>query len=117
MIFILTITFLFPLYYNPNSKPQRNAENQGDCAKTYGGSYSEEGKINSSPKETTYGGKPPQGRVRKKPRYRPGTVALREIHKYQTSTETIIPKLSFQLLVKEVMKDECVRRNITMNKI
>ena len=68
-------------------------------------------------KKRRMGGKPPQGQLRKKPRYRPGTVALREIRKYQTSTETLIPKLSFQRLVKEVMQYECVRRGISMKKI
>ena len=63
------------------------------------------------------GGKPPQGQVKKKRRYRSGTVALREIRKYQTSTETLIPKLSFQRLVKEVMQNECIRRGIPMKKI
>lgn len=39
----------------------------------------------------------------KKPRrYRPGTVALREIRTYQKSTELLIRKLPFQRLVKEV---------------
>jgi len=39
---------------------------------------------------------------KKKPRYRPGTVALREIRRYQKSTELLIRKLPFQRLVKEV---------------
>ena len=39
----------------------------------------------------------------KKPhRYRPGTVALREIRKYQKSTELLIRKLPFQRLVREI---------------
>ena len=36
-------------------------------------------------------------------RYRPGTVALRQIRKYQTSTELLIRKLPFQRLVREVV--------------
>ncbi|ODM89220.1 histone H3.3 [Orchesella cincta] len=36
-------------------------------------------------------------------RYRPGTVALRQIRRYQKSTEMLIPKLSFQRLVREVV--------------
>ena len=47
--------------------------------------------------------KPPQGGVRKPRRYRPGTVALRQIRKYQTSTELLIRKLPFQRLVREVV--------------
>ena len=36
---------------------------------------------------------------------RPGTVALREIRKYQKSTELLIRKLPFQRLVREVAQD------------
>ena len=35
-------------------------------------------------------------------RWRPGTVALREIRKYQQSTTTLIPKAPFRRLVREV---------------
>jgi histone H3 len=43
------------------------------------------------------------GAGKKKPRrYRPGTVALREIRKYQKSTELLIRKLPFQRLVREI---------------
>ena len=35
-------------------------------------------------------------------RYRPGTVALREIRRYQCSTDLLIRKLPFQRLVREV---------------
>ena len=39
----------------------------------------------------------------KKPhRFRPGTVSLREIRKYQKSTELLIRKLPFQRLVREI---------------
>lgn len=38
-------------------------------------------------------------------RYRPGTVALREIRKYQKTTELLIRKLPFQRLVREVSQD------------
>ena len=42
---------------------------------------------------------------RRKPRYRPGTVALREIRRYQKSTELLIRKLPFQRLVRETIVD------------
>jgi len=42
---------------------------------------------------------PTAGGVKKPHRYRPGTVALREIRKYQKSTELLIRKLPFQRLV------------------
>ena len=41
----------------------------------------------------------------KKRRYRPGTVALREIRRYQKSTELLIRKLPFQRLVQEIGQD------------
>lgn len=37
-------------------------------------------------------------------RWRPGTVALREIRKYQNSVEMLIRKAPFQRLVREVMQ-------------
>jgi len=38
-------------------------------------------------------------------RYRPGTVALREIRKYQKGTELLLRKLPFQRLVREIAQD------------
>ena len=46
----------------------------------------------------------PQG-VKKPHRYRPGTVALREIRKYQKSTDLLIRKAPFQRLVREIVQD------------
>ena len=40
--------------------------------------------------------------VKKPHRYRPGTVALREIRRYQKSTELLLRKLPFQRVVKEI---------------
>jgi histone H3 len=45
---------------------------------------------------------PSVGAVKKAHRYRPGTVAIREIRAYQKSTELLIRKLPFQRLVREV---------------
>ena len=42
--------------------------------------------------------------IKKPYRYRPGTVALREIRRYQKSTELLIRKLPFQRLVREIMQ-------------
>ncbi|DBB03316.1 TPA: histone H3 type 2 [Trebouxia sp. C0006] len=42
---------------------------------------------------------------RKTFRYRPGTVALREIRKYQRTTELLIRKLPFARLVRELTND------------
>lgn len=62
------------------------------------------------------GGKAPQKRlappsspsvlgVKKPHRYRPGTVALREIRKYQKSTDLLLRRLPFQRLVREIAQD------------
>eukprot|EP00928_Gymnodinium_smaydae_P090321 TRINITY_DN7414_c0_g1_i1.p2 TRINITY_DN7414_c0_g1~~TRINITY_DN7414_c0_g1_i1.p2 ORF type:complete len:138 (+),score=44.69 TRINITY_DN7414_c0_g1_i1:104-517(+) len=43
--------------------------------------------------------------IKKPHRFRPGTVALREIRKYQKSTELLIPKMPFQRIVREISQD------------
>ena len=61
----------------------------------YGGKGGKGGKAPSAPKE-------PKEPKPKHHRYRPGTVALREIRKYQKSTELLIRRLPFQRLVREI---------------
>ncbi|KAF1750634.1 hypothetical protein GCK72_017185 [Caenorhabditis remanei] len=48
---------------------------------------------------------PCSGGVKPPHRYRPGTVALREIRRYQKSTELLIRKAPFQRLVREIVQD------------
>lgn len=48
---------------------------------------------------------PATGGVKKPHRFRPGTVALREIRRYQKSSELLIRRLPFQRLVREVAQD------------
>jgi len=65
------------------------------------------------PARKNYGGKLPRstiddstGAAPKKPhRYRPGSVAIREIRRFQKSTELLLRKLPFQRLVKEIAQD------------
>lgn len=45
------------------------------------------------------------GKVRKPHRYRPGTVALREIRKYQSTTNLLIRKQPFMRLVREIARE------------
>ena len=58
--------------------------------------------------EVSGSGKVPQSQVnvgtkkRKHRRYRPGTVALREIRRFQKSTELLIRRMPFQRLVREI---------------
>ena len=48
---------------------------------------------------------PSTGGVKKPHRYRPGTVALREIRRYQKSTELLLRKLPFKRLIQELSQD------------
>ena len=50
-------------------------------------------------KSTTAGG------IKKPHRFRPGTVALREIRRFQKSTDLLIRKLPFQRLVREIASE------------
>ena len=45
---------------------------------------------------------PKMGGLKKPHRFRPGTVAIRQIRKYQRSTELLVRKLPFQRLVKSI---------------
>ena len=47
---------------------------------------------------------PATGGIKKPHRYRPGTVALREIRHYQKSTELLLRKLPFRRLVQEILQ-------------
>ena len=48
---------------------------------------------------------PAMGGLKKPHRFRPGTVAIREIKRYQKSTELLIKRLPFQRLVKEIAQN------------
>ena len=47
----------------------------------------------------------PRGGVKKPHRYRPGTVALREIRRFQKTTELLIRKAPFQRVVREITQN------------
>ena len=61
--------------------------------------------------------KPPQkratGGLKQPHRFRPGTVALREIRKFQMSTELLIRKLPFIRLVREILQEIRVDMRLT----
>jgi histone H3 len=48
---------------------------------------------------------PPGGLLRRRRRFRPGIVALREIRRYQKSTDLLIRKRPFQYLVREIAEE------------
>ena len=58
---------------------------------------------------------PRTGGVKKPHRYRPGTVALREIRRYQKSTDLLIRKAPFQRLVREIAQD--IKANLRFQSI
>ena len=47
--------------------------------------------------------KPPPHQMQKKGRFRPGTIALREIQRYQKSTDLLIRRAPFQRVIYEIM--------------
>jgi histone H3/H4 len=66
---------------------------------------------NAKAKRTLPGGVAPASGAKadgeKKPhRYRPGTVALRNIHKYQKSTDMIIPRAGFMRFLKAMVFEQ-----------
>ena len=42
---------------------------------------------------------------RKKPRFKPGTVTLREIKRYQKTVDMLLPRAAFQRLVRGITMD------------
>ena len=48
--------------------------------------------------------KPPPCQMQKRRRFRPGTVALREIRQYQKSTDLLIRRAPFQRVVCEIVR-------------
>ena len=63
------------------------------------------------------GQRAPKGGVKKRYRYRPGTVALKQIRQYQKSTELLIRKLPFQRLVREIASDSEVIKSPLCGKV
>ena len=61
--------------------------------------------------------KAPKGGVKKRYRYRPGTVALKQIRQYQKSTDLLIRKLPFQRLVREIASDSEIIRSPLCGKV
>lgn len=56
----------------------------------------------STGRKSTGDGEPPTSRKR---RYRPGTLALKEIRRYQRSTDLLVAKLPFSRFVREIAVD------------
>ena len=60
--------------------------------------------------------KPGKEKEAKKRRWRPGTVALRDIKKYQRSTDLLIPKLPMERLIKEEAEKTALEGGVKWSK-
>ena len=87
---------------NPNKPPRRIVDENPPARQTTGGKAPRK---RIKPKNLRKKSQPAPGGVKKPHRYRPGTVALREIRRYQSSTELLIRKLPFMRLVREIAQD------------
>ena len=92
---------------SPNRRPRHNphestmARTKQTARKSTGGKAPRKQLATKAARKSA----PATGGVKKPHRYRPGTVALREIRRYQKSTELLIRKLPFQRLVREIAQD------------
>ncbi|KAI0638161.1 histone-fold-containing protein [Trametes polyzona] len=92
---------------SPSPPPPAKKPRQATARKSTGGRppgipASDAGPSNASRRDSGQGADPQQPR---KKRFRPGTVALREIRKYQKSTDLLIRKLPFSRVVREIALD------------
>ena len=71
------------------------------CVVSFGARSKQRSRKSASKKQSS----PPSSGVKKPHRYKPGTVALREIRRYQKTFHLMIPKLPFQRLVREIAQD------------
>ena len=73
-----------------HSRPKKHHHHHGEKGKKRGSSAK--------------GQRGQMAKVRKPHRYRPGTVALREIRRYQKSTHRLIPRANFERLINEILQ-------------
>jgi histone H3 len=84
------------------STPQLTmARTKQTARKSTGGKYPRGHLATKAARKST----PSKGGVKKPHRYRPGTVALREIRRYQKSTDLLLRKAPFQRLVRQVHQE------------
>merc|ERR1711937_573599 len=93
-------TKTFTQHFNVFSKVLSMARTKQTARKSTGGKAPRKHVASKGAKKSAA-----SGGVKKPHRYRPGTVALREIRKYQKSTDLLIRKLPFQRLVREIAQD------------
>ena len=103
----------------PKPKPSARSvkEAQAELKRVLAQKREEEHKKAAARMAKKGGQKAPKGGVKKCYRYRPGTVALKQIRQYQKSTELLIRKLPFQRLVREIASDTDVIRSPLCGKV
>ena len=95
------VSFCSQINFQSNSCSEGMARTKQTARKSTGGKAPRKQLATKAARKSA----PSTGGVKKPHRYRPGTVALREIRRYQKSTELLIRKLPFQRLVREVAQD------------
>merc|ERR1711918_18383 len=82
-----------------NFTSQKMARTKTTARKSHGGvKRPRKGLVSKTSRKSA----PAMGGIKKPHRFRPGTVAIREIRKYQRSTDLLVRKLPFQRLVKDI---------------
>merc|ERR1712134_118899 len=94
-------TKTFTQHFNVFSKVLSMARTKQTARKSTGGKAPRKHVASKGAKKSAA-----SGGVKKPHRYRPGTVALREIRKYQKSTDLLIRKLPFQRIVKDIAHEQ-----------
>jgi histone H3 len=95
---VFILFFFFRVLHSPNKNMARTKQT---ARKATGGKAPRKQLATKAARKSA----PATGGVKKPHRYRPGTVALREIRRYQKSTDLLLRKLPFQRLVREVAQD------------
>ena len=93
-------------HLTPKDREITMARTKQTARKSPGGKYFRPPLASKGPrKQSRKQSRPATGGVKKPHRFRPGTVALREIRRYQKSCDLLVAKLPFSLLVRQISLD------------
>ncbi|ORX80608.1 histone-fold-containing protein [Anaeromyces robustus] len=103
---------------NDNSDNENNRDDSNDSNSEISSSYSNRHTRNATEARRTYSKTiPSKTNIIRKRRYKPGVLALKEIRKYQRSTNLLIRKLPFARLVREIAQDVLRRGPFSMDEV
>ncbi|KAI6130442.1 histone-fold-containing protein [Pisolithus croceorrhizus] len=101
--------------YGSGDEPGPSKKSKHTARKSTGGHPPKEPAVSSTRKRDAHQSHADdEDGQRKKRRYRPGTVALREIRKYQRSTDLLLRRLPFARVVREIALDMMTDTNYHM---